>query len=91
MSPTKAKRMDNGNGKEFWIALGKEMGETKACGVALNEKFDKFLHNDHVHLVSDVEKLDGKIDKLAIRIAYIVGGIMAIEFIVQIGVRLLAK
>ena len=91
MSPTKARRMDNGNGKEFWIGLGKEIGETKACTASLNEKLDKFMTNDHAHLCAEVKEVDAKLDKLAVRIAYIVGGIMALEFVLQIGVRLLAK
>ena len=102
MSPAKATKMNGKETQEFWIGLGKEMGETKACAAHIAEKLDKFMSNDHVHLCADVKaldtnirsevkELDGKIDKLAIRIAYIVGGIMALEFAVQIGVRLLSK
>ena len=82
----------NGNeSKEFWIGLGKEIGESKECTKRIDEKLNKFMNNDHVHLCADVKELEGKIDKLALRIAYIVGGISALSFAVQIAVKLLSK
>lgn len=81
----------NGKSEERWFALGKEVGETKACALEVKDKLDKFMTNDHVHLCADVNALRAELGKLATRIAYIVGGIMAIEFALQIGVRLLAK
>lgn len=90
MSPSKAKPVNTDN-KEFWIGLGKEMGETKACAQEVGKKVDTLLSNHIPHLEQNIKELDEKLDKLAIRIAYIVGGIMALEFIVQVGVRLLSK
>ena len=83
--------MSGNESKEFWIGLGKEIGESKECAKRIDEKLDKFMTNDHVHLCADVKELEGKIDKLALRIAYIVGGISALSFAVQIAVKLLSQ
>jgi hypothetical protein len=90
MRPPKAQPVNTDN-KEFWIGLGKEMGETKSCAQEVGKKVDALMSNHIPHLECNIKELDGKIDKLAVRIAYIVGGIMALEFVVQVGVRLLSK
>jgi len=77
--------VDSGNGREFWIGLGEKLGRVES----LEKKLETFMTNDHAHLCRDVKELEGKIDKLAVRIAYIVGGISALSFVVQVVVRLL--
>ena len=82
MANQKVQNVDNG--KEFWIGLGREIGESKECAKALADKIEKFMANDHAHLVADVKELRGDFHKLALKIAYIVGGITALSWVIQI-------
>jgi hypothetical protein len=85
---------------EFWIGLGQQIGQNLECTQGLRKDLEKFMTNDHAHLAADVKELEGKLDiftkdfqeklgKVAIRIAYIVGGISALSFAIQIAARLL--
>lgn len=91
MSPARGTSVNGKENREFWVGLGKEIGETKSCAQEVGKKVESLMTNHIPHLQGDIKELDGKLDKLAIRIAYIVGGIMALEFVVQIGIRLLSK
>lgn len=79
VSPNKrkgAKSLTQGNDKEFWINLGVQIGKNLECSQSLQEEFHKFVSNDHAHLAA-------KVDKLAIRLAAIVGGITALSAVIQ--------
>jgi hypothetical protein len=70
--------------REFWVQLGKEIGQNLECNKALGEQFRSFLTNDHAHLADKVGEVEDKVDKLAMRIAYIVGGITALSWVIQL-------
>jgi hypothetical protein len=75
-------------GKEFWVSLGQEIGASRECAKALTEKLEKFMTNDHAHLAADVKELRAEFQKLAVRIATIVGGITAVSWVIMLLVRL---
>ena len=75
-------------GKEFWVSLGREIGESKECSKALADKLEKFMTNDHAHLAADVKELRGEFQKLAVRIATIVGGITALSWVIMFLVKI---
>ena len=53
----------------------------------LREDFKDFKKNDFTHLSEKVEKIEEKINKLALKIAVIVGAISAVTVIINILVR----
>ena len=53
----------------------------------LREDFKDFKKNDFGHLSEKVEKIEEKINKLALKIAVIVGAISALTVVINILVR----
>lgn len=54
----------------------------------IREDFKDFKKNDFGHLAEKVEKIEEKINKLAVKIAVIVGAISAVTVIINILVRI---
>ncbi len=60
--------------KQFWIKLGQDFGETKQLSISTSEALGKFIGNDFKHL-------DEKVDRLGVKVAWIVGIISALTLV----------
>jgi len=68
--------------KQFWIQLGQDFGETKQLSQDTSIKLEKFITNDFKHL-------DEKVDKLGVKVAWIVGIISALTLVGNALIRVL--
>ncbi len=68
--------------KQFWIQLGQDFGETKQLSISTCKALEKFIGNDFKHL-------DEKVDKLGVKVAWIVGAISALTLIGNVLLRVL--
>lgn len=75
--------------KKFWIQLGQDFGETKQLSKSTNKRLENFISNDFKHLGETVDKIDNRVGKLSVKIAWIVGVISGLTLVGNVLLRVL--
>lgn len=74
--------MPQNNNKEFWVQLGMDLGKSIESSQRTEGKLDRFISNDFKHL-------SNKVDKIATKVAVIMGVIGFVWILVQIGLKII--
>lgn len=75
--------------KKFWMDIGVKLGQSLECSRNVEQKLEKFIENEHKHVVDKVDLIDEKVNKIVTKVAWIVGTIGGAVVIADILLRVL--
>jgi len=75
--------------KKFWMDIGVKLGRSLECSQKVEQKLNKFIDNEHKHMAEKVDIIDEKVNKIAVKVAWIAGAFFVLTIVVNILIRIL--